>query len=874
MRRTVALFVTFLAVTATVLVLPVYAAPVPAPHPVASDVDEVPLGSVVDPSDQAVVTADGQVVPGGLSGSEATGTVAPDTSATPSPSPAPSATPTPTPAATPTETPSETDAPSSGDEVAGVPALTYADRSTDEFSSVGVTWRQDDVTGVVVQLRVKDDHGHWGDWTTLDSDVNDEPDSGDGGGEIRGGTAPYWTGPSRGVEVIVQGAGGVVPADVKVALIDPGTSAADSLAAAPAARATAHAAMTMPAVYSRAQWGADESLRTWDPEYSPTQKAVALHHTDNANNYTADQVPAMIRSIYVYHAVTRGWGDIGYNVIADRFGRLFEGRYGGLASTVIGAHTGGFNYNTFGISMLGNFDVAQPPQAMLDAVADFMAWKFSLFGIDPRGTVQLTSSGGGTAKYAAGTTVTLPTIFAHRDVGSTTCPGQYGYAALGTVRSRVAAEVTLTMSAIERRYASDSALRASLGAAVGGEQYGNGFAFQVYEQGRLYWSASTGVHLVRGDILAKYLAAGGPAVLGAPTTDEGVAGGGGAYNHFADETSIYWSPSTGAQLVQGAIRARWLALGAEWKLGYPTGPHGGVGPAGRGWVEQSFQNGDVYWSPQAGAAELYGDIRATWSRLGGLGVLGVPVTGLTYSGATALQEFAGGVTLAWSPSGGTHWVTGDIRRTWLARGGAGGSLGVPLTDELDTPTPGGRYNTFTGGSIVWSPTVGSVVLSGPIGQRWTAAGGVDAGIGLPTGPEGPTADGRGRVVVFSDWASIFWSQGGGAHLLRGPIGLAWLGVGGVSGFGLPVTDELPTGRGGGLYQVFVNGKVVWSAATGAQPLANDPIGRAYEALGSDWSPLGLPTSGEFAVSGGTRQNFQNGSLTYSRTTGKVTTAYR
>ena len=69
-----------------------------------------------------------------------------------------------------------------------------------------------------------------------------------------------------------------------------------------------------------------------------------------------------MRSIYRYHAVSRGWGDIGYNVLVDKFGRLWEGRYGGLASTVIGAHAGGFNTYTFGVSMLGNYDVVRRPQ--------------------------------------------------------------------------------------------------------------------------------------------------------------------------------------------------------------------------------------------------------------------------------------------------------------------------------------------------------------------------------------------------------------------------------------------------------------------------------------------------------------------------------
>jgi hypothetical protein len=85
-----------------------------------------------------------------------------------------------------------------------------------------------------------------------------------------------------------------------------------------------------------------------------------MHHTADGNNYTADDVPGDHALDVRYHAVSRGWGDIGYNVIVDKFGRLWEGRYGGLASTVIGAHAGGFNTGTFGVSMLGNYDSSRP----------------------------------------------------------------------------------------------------------------------------------------------------------------------------------------------------------------------------------------------------------------------------------------------------------------------------------------------------------------------------------------------------------------------------------------------------------------------------------------------------------------------------------
>ena len=235
---------------------------------------------------------------------------------------------------------------------------------------------------------------------------------------------------------------GAAPTEVQLDLVNPGESPADTALDSPDITDTADAATTMPAVYSRAQWGADESLRTWAPQYASTIRAATIHHTADTNDYTSADVPAMLRSIYRYHAVSRGWGDIGYNVLADKFGRLWEGRYGGLSSTVIGAHAGGFNSTTFGVSMIGNYDLVTPPFAMISAVADIVAWKFALYGVNPRSTVTLTSGGGSTVRWPAGTRVTLPTIFGHRDTGLTTCPGDYAYARLNDLRGLVDARIS------------------------------------------------------------------------------------------------------------------------------------------------------------------------------------------------------------------------------------------------------------------------------------------------------------------------------------------------------------------------------------------------------------------------------------------------
>ena len=82
-----------------------------------------------------------------------------------------------------------------------------------------------------------------------------------------------------------------------------------------------------------------------------------VHHTVNANDYTRAQVPGILRSIYAYHTKSRGWSDIGYNFLVDRFGRIWEGRYGGVDRPVVGAHTLGYNDNAFAMSAIGNFEL-------------------------------------------------------------------------------------------------------------------------------------------------------------------------------------------------------------------------------------------------------------------------------------------------------------------------------------------------------------------------------------------------------------------------------------------------------------------------------------------------------------------------------------
>jgi hypothetical protein len=299
---------------------------------------------------------------------------------------------------------------------------------TEPFQLAAVTWTDATDRDMSVWARTRADDG-WSSWTELPIDGADHaPDPGSAEADgARGGTEPLIVPESDGIQVrVAPGGAGKLPTGMRIDLVDPSESSADDTVGGSAASAAA-AAPAKPQIYSRAQWGADETIREpGDPEYGQVLGGF-VHHTAGTNSYSQSDVPGIIRSIYAYHVLGRGWRDIGYNFLIDRFGRLWEGRWGGVDRAVVGAHTAGYNSNAFGVSALGTYTSMHPELALLNAYERLFAWKFSLHGVDP------------TAAVAYPDQKTLPAISGHRDGGSTECPGQLLYDALPTIRARTAA---------------------------------------------------------------------------------------------------------------------------------------------------------------------------------------------------------------------------------------------------------------------------------------------------------------------------------------------------------------------------------------------------------------------------------------------------
>ncbi len=191
-----------------------------------------------------------------------------------------------------------------------------------------------------------------------------------------------------------------------------------------------------PAIVTRGGWGANESLRERGFRYTKKVKAAFVHHTASGNNYRCSQSPSLIRSIYRYHVTSMGWRDIGYNFLIDKCGRIYEGRAGGVARPVLGAHTLGFNSNSMGIAVLGSYGATKPSKRAVKAVARLTAWKLGLYRVNPRGKTYLKSAGSNL--YGKGRKVRLNVISGHRDGFVTECPGRKLYGKLGSARSKAA----------------------------------------------------------------------------------------------------------------------------------------------------------------------------------------------------------------------------------------------------------------------------------------------------------------------------------------------------------------------------------------------------------------------------------------------------
>jgi hypothetical protein len=288
------------------------------------------------------------------------------------------------------------------------------------FTLAGVHWRG---PGRVL-FRTRSLEGRWSAWRPAAPEEEDGPDSGSRELRLRKGWRmgnPWWVRPSDRIETRSVGRVSRVRA---------------YLVWSPELRVPYRvpAATVAPPIVPRLSWGADESIRRNQPSFADSVRFSVVHHTAGQNAYSRAEAAAIVKGIQLYHVKGNGWNDIGYNFLVDRFGTVYEGRFGGTERNVVGAHAQGFNTGSVGIAVLGTYGGAAPSNVAQEAVANLIAWRLDLAHVDPAGL--LTFISGGSNRFASGVPVLLRAVTGHRDTGFTECPGDAFYARLNALAAQ------------------------------------------------------------------------------------------------------------------------------------------------------------------------------------------------------------------------------------------------------------------------------------------------------------------------------------------------------------------------------------------------------------------------------------------------------
>jgi len=292
--------------------------------------------------------------------------------------------------------------------------------SAPRFTMVGLHWQGRGSVG----FRTRGLDGTWSAWRPAAPEDEDRPDLGARERTVPGWEIgnPYWTGPSDRLEVRTEGKVRRVRAFY---LWSPPESVPPRMLSLAAS----------PAIVPRLSWGANESIRRAGPYYAESLRFALVHHTAGSNNYTRAESAAIVRGIQVYHVKANGWNDLGYNFLVDKYGQVFEGRYGGLEQNVVGAHAEGFNTGSVGVAVIGTYTGSGISAAARDSLARLIAWRLDIAHVDPLTTVSWPS--GGNARFPRGVPVFLRTVSGHRDTGFTECPGDALYAQLNDLAGQI-----------------------------------------------------------------------------------------------------------------------------------------------------------------------------------------------------------------------------------------------------------------------------------------------------------------------------------------------------------------------------------------------------------------------------------------------------
>lgn len=218
------------------------------------------------------------------------------------------------------------------------------------------------------------------------------------------------------------------------ASISPWARAGATTAAGPPPGPRAPATLTQaadalrPVIRPRADWAGADKPVTGELFPEEDVRFLLVHHTASTNAYEPDGVIDQIRGFYDFHTgPEKGWADVAYNFFIDKFGTIWEGRDGSIAGPVRGDATGGSQGFALLCSLIGNYAEEPVTSAQQASLGRLLAWLGESYAIDTTPGATTTFTSRGSNKWPAGTDVTARTISGHRDMSTTSCPGDFAY---------------------------------------------------------------------------------------------------------------------------------------------------------------------------------------------------------------------------------------------------------------------------------------------------------------------------------------------------------------------------------------------------------------------------------------------------------------
>lgn len=215
---------------------------------------------------------------------------------------------------------------------------------------------------------------------------------------------------------------GLGAAAVAATVLIPGTQAAASVGA------VAQTADSLrPTIRPRTDWAGDLGAKG---ELVPEDdvRFLLVHHTASTNDYRPEDVAGRIRSFYEFHTgPEKGWPDVAYNFFVDRYGGIWEGRQGSIEGPVRGDATGGSQGFALLCSLIGNHQEGPVTAEQQAGLVQLLAWLGETYGLDTAPGALTTFVSRGSSRWPQGAEVTTATISGHRDMSTTTCPGDFAY---------------------------------------------------------------------------------------------------------------------------------------------------------------------------------------------------------------------------------------------------------------------------------------------------------------------------------------------------------------------------------------------------------------------------------------------------------------